>query len=98
MVEYASLGKDQTWISILTQLRSLRGKLFTSLSVSFHICERGITTVLLSEATVSVTSPALGPSGFPISIKGATLHAAAEAKSVDVPHDSSPSRILAPIH
>lgn len=42
MVENASLGKDQTWIPILIQLCSFQGKLFTSLGISFYICETGM--------------------------------------------------------
>lgn len=72
MVEDASRVKDQTRIPILTQLPSFQGKLFTPLSVSCPICERGIITLLLSEATVRVMSSPLGPSGSPTSINGAT--------------------------
>lgn len=47
-------------------------QLFTPLRVSCLICERGIITLLLSEATARVTSSPLGPSGFPTSINGTT--------------------------
>lgn len=86
MVENASLGKDQTWIPILIQLCSFQGKLFTSLGISFCICETGmgILTIWLSKAAVGITSSSPSPypsPGFPRSINGATLHEVAEAKS-----------------